>query len=72
LFILIDKYTKACIDQQNLDTFSLIAKDFYYSTISDGYEAYLALQELFESESSKRKIVDFFISEEKELGECPF
>jgi hypothetical protein len=72
LSILIEIYTQACIDQENLDAFSDIAKEFYYSTISDGYEAYYALQELFEPESRKRKIVDFLIAEEKEPGVCPF
>lgn len=72
LSILIEKYTQACIDQENLDTFWEIAKDFYYSTNFDGYEAYYALQELFEPGSRKRKIVDFLIAEEKDPGECPF
>src|SRR3989339_2200168 len=32
LNILITYYTQACIDQENLKTFSELAKDFYYST----------------------------------------
>lgn len=66
LNILITYYTQACIDQGNLDTFSELAKDFYYSTNSDGYEAYYALRELFEPETDKRKIIDFLIAEEEE------
>jgi hypothetical protein len=72
LSILITKYTQACVDQQNLDTFSALAKDFYYSTISDGYEAYYALRELFESDPDKMKIIDFLIAEEEKAEECPF
>lgn len=63
LSILIRYYTQACIDQENLDAFSGLAKDFYYSTNPDGYEAYYALRELFEPESDKRKIIDFLIVE---------
>ena len=67
LSILITYYTQACIDQANLDTFSELAKDFYYSTNPDGYEAYYALRELFEPETDKRKIIDFLISEDEEV-----
>ncbi len=66
LSILINHYTQACFDQGNLDTFSELAKDFYYSTKPDGYEAYYALGELFEPETDKRKIIDFLIAEEEE------
>jgi hypothetical protein len=47
LRLLIAHYTRACIEQENLETFTEPAKDFYYSTSLDGYEAYYALQELF-------------------------
>jgi hypothetical protein len=66
LSILIIYYTQACIDQGNLVTFSELAKDFYYSTNPDGYEAYYALRELFEPATDKRKIIDFLIAEEEE------
>jgi len=66
LNILITYYTKACIDQENLETFSELAKDFYYSTNPDGYEAYYALRELFEPETDKRKIIDFLIAKNEE------
>ena len=59
LSILITYYTQACVDQGNLDTFSELAKDFYYSTNPDGYEALYALRELFGPETDKRKIIDF-------------
>ena len=66
LSILINYYTQACVDQSNLDTFTELAKDFYYSTKPDDYEAYYALRELFEPEIEKRKIIDFLIFEEEE------
>ena len=66
LNILITYYTQACIDQGNLETFSELAKDFYYSTNPDGYEAYYALRELFEPETDKRKIIDFLTVEDEE------
>ena len=66
LSTLISYYTRACVDQQNLETFSELAKDFYYSTSPDGYEALYALRELFEPETDKRKIIDFLIAEEEE------
>lgn len=65
LSILISYYTQACVDQGNLDTFTELAKVFYYSTNPDGYEAYYALRELFEPETDKRKIIDFLMAEEE-------
>jgi len=66
LSVLITYYTQACIDQGNLDTFSELAKDFYYSTNPDGYKAYYALRELFEPDTEKRKIIDSLIAKEEE------
>jgi hypothetical protein len=66
LSILIRYYTQACVGQGNLDTFSELAKDFYYSTSPDKYEAYYALRELFAPEKDKRKIIDFLIVEEED------
>jgi len=66
LSTLITYYTQACVDQEDLDTFTELAKDFYYSTKFDGYEAYYALRELFKPETDKRKIIDFLIEEEEE------
>lgn len=66
LSILISYYTQACVDQGNLDTFTELAKDFYYSTNPDDYAAYYALRELFEPETDKRKIINFLIAEEAE------
>ena len=66
LGILITYYTKACVDQENLETFSELAQDFYYATIPDGYEALYALRDLFEPGTDKRKVIDFLIAEEEE------
>jgi hypothetical protein len=66
LTLLIAHYTQACIEQENLETFSELAKDFYYSTNPDGYEAYYALRELLEPETEKRNIIDFLIAEDEE------
>lgn len=63
LSILIKYYTKACIEQENLSTFSELARDFYNSTNRDGYDAYYALQELFEPNTEKIKIIEFLIAE---------
>jgi len=66
LSILITYYTQACLEQGNLETFSELAKDFYYATNPDGYEAYYALRELLEPNTEKRKIIESLIAEEEE------
>jgi len=66
LTTLITYYTRACVNQVNLETFTELAQDFYYATNPDGYEALYALRELFEPHTEKRKIIDFLISEEEE------
>lgn len=69
LTTLITYYTRACVNQGNLETFTELAQDFYYATNPDGYEALYALRELFEPHTEKRKIIDFLISEEEEGSE---
>ena len=66
LSLLISYYTKACVDQENLNTFTELANNFYYFTKPDGYEAYYALRELFEPETEKRKIIEFLIVDDEE------
>ncbi len=66
LTTIITYYTRACVNQGNLETFTELAQDFYYATNPDGYEALYALRELFEPHTEKRKIIDFLISEEEE------
>jgi hypothetical protein len=65
LSTLITYYTQACVDQENLETFSELAQDFYNTTIPDGYEALYALRDLFEPGTDKRKVIDFLIDEEE-------
>lgn len=69
---LITYYTQACLNHGNLEIFTELAKDFYYATIPDGYEAYHALRELYEPETAEREIIDFLIAEEEETtSNCP-
>lgn len=68
LSLVITHYTRACLNEMNLQVFAELAEDFCYATNPDGYEALIALRELFESHTEKRKIIDFLISEEVEAG----
>src|SRR4030042_1055502 len=61
--LLIRYFTKACIEQGNLDTFTNLAMEFYYSTCQDGYDAYDALKNLFKPGTEKRKIIESLIVE---------
>jgi hypothetical protein len=73
---LIAYYTQACVDQENLETFSKLALDFYYATVSDGYEALYALRDLFEPGTDKRTAIDLLIAEqegpEEDMGSVDF
>ena len=53
------------MDQENIETFSELAHDFYYATKPDGYEALYALRDLFEPGTDKRKVIDILIDEEE-------
>jgi hypothetical protein len=66
LGLVISHYTQACLNETNLQVFTELAQEFYYATSPDGYEALIALRELFEPHTEKRKIIDFLISEEAE------
>jgi hypothetical protein len=68
LSTVIKYYTRACVEQANLQTFGELAREFYWATISDGYEALHALRDLFPPHTEKRAIIDFLI-EEMEAGE---
>lgn len=57
-------YTRACESQKNMETFTNLAQEFYYTTQPDGYDAYHALKEVFPVGSAKRALVDFLIAEE--------
>ena len=56
--------------QSNLETFTELARDFYYSTNPDGYEALYALREIFDPDTKKRKIIDSMIAETEEDEEA--
>lgn len=62
---LIQCYTRACIHHRDMATFSELVLDFYYATNPDGYEAFYALRELFDSDSEKRKIIDALMADEE-------
>jgi len=67
LTLLTKYFTEACIKQGNLETFTGLAKEFYYSTHPNGYDAYYALQEIFEPGTEKRMVVDSLIAERKQI-----
>jgi hypothetical protein len=64
LSTVIEHYTRACESQENMDTFTNLAQEFYYTTQPDGYDAYHALKDVFPVGSAKRALVDFLIAEE--------
>jgi hypothetical protein len=66
LRIFITYYTRACMAQSNLETFTELARDFYYSTNPDGYEALYALREIFDPDTEKRKVINSLIAETEE------
>jgi hypothetical protein len=59
LTTVIEHYTVACDLQENLETFSELAMDFYYATAADGYDALYALKKRYPIGSKKRVIVNF-------------
>jgi len=65
LSTLITYYTRACVLQENPETFTRLAMDFYYCTDPDGYDALQALRDVFPPETDKGKIIAFLIDEEK-------
>ena len=68
---LIERYTKACILQEDLDAFAELAQDFYYNTLLDGYDAYYALKEIYNKDTKKGKIIDSLLYMEKVLSSQP-
>jgi len=72
LSTVIKYYTQACVEQENLQTFGELAREFYWATNPDGYEALHALRELFAARKDKRTIIDFLIEEmEAEASQEP-
>ena len=68
---LIERYTEACRIQEDLDSFSELAQDFFYNTTLDGYEAYHALKEIYCSDTPKGKVVDSLVYMEEALSRQP-
>jgi len=68
---LIERYTEACRIQEDLDSFSELAQDFFYNTSLDGYEAYHALKEIYGSDTPKGKIIDSLVYMEEALSRQP-
>ena len=64
---LIERYIEACKIQEDLDSFSELAQDFYYNTTLDGYEAYHALKEIYNSDTPKGKVIDSLVYIEEAL-----
>jgi hypothetical protein len=60
----IEYYTRACEKQENMEAFTNLAQEFYYTTQPDGYDAYHSLKDVFPDGSAKRTLVDFLIAEE--------
>ncbi len=58
---LIERYIEACRIQEDLDSFSELAQDFFYNTTLDGYEAYHALKEIYGSDTPKGKVIDSLV-----------
>ncbi len=68
---LIERYTEACRIQEDLDSFSELAQDFFYNTTLDGYEAYYALKEIYGSDTPKGKVIDSLVYMEEALSRQP-
>jgi hypothetical protein len=60
---LVDYFTKACMLEEDHQKFAEIVEEFQAETTIDGYDALLALREIFDSNSDKGKIIDFLASE---------
>ena len=56
-------FTDACQREEDWQHFAEIAQEFHLNTAPDGYDAFLALRELFGPDSEKGKIVDFLSRE---------
>ena len=57
--LVVKYYTRACLLQGNMETFSSLARDFFEATRPHDHAEYYALRDLFEPGSTRRKIMDF-------------
>jgi hypothetical protein len=69
---LIERYIEACRIQEDLDSFGELAQDFFYNTMLDGYEAYDALKEIYDSDTPKGKVIDSLVYMEEALSAQPY
>ena len=65
---LVEHFTNACQQETDLQKFSELAQEFYHTVIGDGYDAMLALENIFDEVSDKSKVIDFLINEFNEQG----
>jgi hypothetical protein len=66
-----ERYMEACKIQEDLDSFSDLAQDFFYNTSPDGYEAYHALKEIYGSDTPKGRVIDSLVYMEEALSRQP-
>ena len=71
LSILIDYFTRACKNQMNLETFTDLAREFYFATFSDGFDALYALREIIKTNPEKLTIIDALIREYMQTDDSP-
>lgn len=65
---LIDAYLRACEKETNIEKFKILARDFYYNTSLDGYDALCALEEFFSDNTQKLAVLN---SLRQEIGADP-
>ncbi|MEZ4551943.1 MAG: hypothetical protein R2874_16155 [Desulfobacterales bacterium] len=63
LSTLIDYFIRGCKNQTNLETFADLAREFYFATLPDGYDALCVLKDRVRSNPEKRQIIDALIRE---------
>ena len=63
---LIDAYQIACIKEDSLIAFEDLARNFWFSTASDDYDALYALNDLLKNDSDKLSIVEKLLKEREE------
>ena len=54
---LIEMYMRACKLEQDPETFRILAEDFYYNTIEDGFDALYELRQEFDRNSPKGVVI---------------
>ena len=59
--LVVKYYTRACLSQENMETFSNLVLDFFEATRPQDHREYYALRDLLDPASVKRKIMDFFV-----------